>query len=281
MRSGIIGVPTDSSSLGIESVDEMHKTRKEYGLELRKVIDLQEVQTLGGETLWVEGAALMDDVEEVDKYDVDDGTIYTREGKRRIPKYANFLAVPEQESHRGFVVISSSDAEFVFDLIGRQNHVTIGRAQLSLGAFLRDHSDFTAASGGTPVTGTNKADTVLAYGNDVLNDDNVGEVLNAAADTDQINPLAGKYDYNSHICHVNMADSGYVQVYNPAFETGEFIDWVRHDVLPYVDQNATKEKVDRKEAQKDRSEKADDDPDQSSLDDLRTVEVTDGGSDDA
>lgn len=61
MRSGIIGVPIDSSSLGIESVDEMSKSRQEYGLELRKVIDLREVRTLGDETLWVEGKAKNDD----------------------------------------------------------------------------------------------------------------------------------------------------------------------------------------------------------------------------
>lgn len=278
MRSGIIGVPSDSTSLGIESVEPVNDTHHEYGMDLRRVIETTDVRRFNGQTRWVEGRALFDDLEDVDKYIVDAGKISKRDGKRRVPKYAKFVAVPATDSHRGFVIISSSSADFVFDMIARQNHVTIGRPTIRLGAFLRDRPDFDVDGSGASGTGSPKAQTIMAYGNDLLNDESVGGVLTRAAQVAEgegeaaknLPVLSGRYDYNSRIAFVSLAASAYVNVYNPALETDEFLDWVRSEIIPYIDDESITTPTDRRTE----AEKTANDPNQASL-----ADVEDDGGD--
>jgi len=50
-----------------------------------------------------------------------------------------------------------------------------------------------------------------------------------------LNQLAGRYSWNGFPYYVNLAASGYVEIYDPSdLDTWEFLEWVRAEVVPYA-----------------------------------------------
>lgn len=156
--------------------------------------------------------------------------------------YTSFVVVPAPESgtHSGFMLVSSSAGKFAFNLVSGQNVGRIEDANLNLGSFYRDREDtFTPETSGGP-TGSFDAGKMTAWGDDVLDDEQVADLLDGAIRHNRLNQLAGNYVYEADGSgipfKVNMARSGYVEVWNPSdLTTPQFIKWVRMEVLPYAE----------------------------------------------
>jgi len=257
MKRGIIGVP-ESEAGRLTTVEPYHRTKTEYGQELTAAISPSEQQTLEGGAAFVEGTALKEEIEDQDYWYFDEEKDLIRKSERKtdVQHTADFVAVPATDAQDGFAMVSSSDGEFAFDVIGRADHVVMNRAELLLGDFYLDREDdFSIATGGGP---GDRADTFMAWGSNVEDDKDLGRRLRQAAQANVLPQLAGTYPWDGRIVYANIAASGYVEVYEPDFSTYEFLDFVRREIMPYVD---------RRESNGSKEEKAESDPNQASLDD--------------
>jgi len=127
VNGGVIGVPVDTAThVEIEGVEDWTgSSHGEHGTELDAALSVKEVRTLSGDTDYYE----------------EDGTIRNRTTYRAVTDYSEFIVVPGSDSHRGYVLVSSSSGEFVFSLVGRQNNVTMDRATLRLGDWIEARED--------------------------------------------------------------------------------------------------------------------------------------------
>lgn len=246
MRRGVLGVPEPNSigaADGITGVEDTVQTRPvdAPGVdELTAAINVQEQRTLTGGGDYYVGEALRERVVEDDSYRVEDGSIKSVTTVDNVVQdYTRFVVAPATDAHSGFMVVSSSDGLFAFGMVSRQNVGRITDADLELGSFYLDREDtFTPQTSGGP-TNSFEAGKLTAWGDDVLEDEDLSSLLSSAVRHDRLDQLAGEYIYEedgSGIPYkVNMARSGYVEVWNPSdLTTGQFLRWVRNEVLPYA-----------------------------------------------
>lgn len=238
MKAGILGVP-DELSLG--RVESDRQTKERYGQEFHTVLNVQRVQDLSGDTKFVEGTALKEEPEdryvaEVETDDEDDvGKIRVRERTRKNQIWADFVAVEARNGHQGFVAVSSSDAEFVFDVVGRLSEgpsVRIERGEVDLGAFLQGKDDFNIQTGGGTASGN--ADTAMAWGSKLDKDEHVGDIVKSNLDAGTSPQIAGKYVYDGWQVHCNIAKSGWAEVWDPDWDTFDYLTWLEKEVIPHV-----------------------------------------------
>jgi len=233
MKAGIIGVPTSGEIGRIESQDDV---KEQYGMEFHTTLDVQRVQDLDGETKFVEGTALKEEQEEHDQAQVEDGSIRVREARRKAQSWADFIAVEARNDHPGFVVVSTSDAEFVFDVVARLSTpgTMVERAEVALGDFVNDRDQFTVEGGGASETGSPNASTLMTWGDEIDQDDQVGRYIQKAMDTNLVPIVNGRYVFDGWTIHCNVAASGWVEVWSPDWDTAEYLDWVERQIMPYV-----------------------------------------------
>lgn len=230
MKAGIIGVPEGEADR-ITDVEAFSTTTEEYGLELNTVVETEEVQTLSGDTKFIEGTALKETAEDEEKAYIEDGKIRFRDAKVERQQFGEFTVVPANDDHNGFVIVSSSSATFAFDLIDRTT--IINRAEISLGGFLKQHNDFSATTAG--MSGhAGQVDSAVTWGRNVFDDTEFKDPLGDAVVADNLSQLAGQYMSDGVRVKANLSESGYVQVYEPDMDTMEFLDWVIRDILPFA-----------------------------------------------
>lgn len=236
MKAGIIGVPVDGELGTIQSMDDVDER---YGMKFHTTLSVQRVKDLEGGTQFVEGTALREEQVEEDRAEVeedDDGshTIRIRDSRRKAQTWADFIAVEARNGHPGFVAVSTSDAEFVFDVIARQfPTVRIERTQIDLGDFVDAKNGYNLQGAGGVATGSN-ADKFMSWGDQLDEDTDLGDLVvqNKDGDTTPIAP--GRYTWDKWSVHCNVAQSGWVEVWAPDFTTHEFVDWVEDEVMPFV-----------------------------------------------
>ena len=248
MRRGILGVPNPDSlgaADGITGVEDAVQTRPvdAPGVdELTAALNVQEQRTLTGGGEFYVGEAMRERFVEDESYYVDDeGSIGTRTTVDNIVQdYTTFVVVPAPDSgtHSGFMLVASSSGAFAYNMVSGQNVGRIEAADLNLGSFYLDREDtFTPETSGGP-TGRFEATKMTAWGDDVLDDEDVQDLLDSAVRHNRLNQLAGEYVYEGVGLpyKVNMARSGYVEVWNPSdLTTPQFVKWVRTEVLPYAE----------------------------------------------
>lgn len=262
MQRGIIGVPTQDTDR-LTTVEPYHRTKEEYGIDLTVAVAPAEQRTLHGGVGFVEGSALLEDVETTDTwvYDEDDNEISSRPTHSKTQHHSTFIAVPAANGDNGFAMVSSSDGEFVFGVLGHADMTPLDRATINLGDFYLAHEDdFTIQTGGQQGR-LDQADTVMAWGRELEEDQDLGSAIHDAARVNNLPQLAGTYtsDAIDFPMNVNLAASGYVEVWDPELSTYEFLEWVRSDIMPYVDSPDASD-------DQDKSEKAEADPQQPGLD---------------
>lgn len=234
MQAGIIGV-AESGQLG--RVESDLKTKEEYGMEFQQVLDVERVQDLSGETQFVEGAGLLETHEEIDAVEVEDGSIRYREKRRKEQSFADFVAVEARADHDGFAAVSSSDAEFIFDVIGSLSPGTrMTRADIRLGDWLSDRPDFNLEGGGSSGISSSNADTVMTWGQAVDEDTAVGRYIDDGKRANAVPVASGSYVWDSYAISCMIAASGWVQIWSPELSTYEWLEWVEQEILPYVEQ---------------------------------------------
>ena len=240
MQAGIIGVPTDGGELGvIESEDDV---QERYGMEFHTTLSVQRVEDLSGDTQFVEGTALREEQIEVDRAEVedvedDDGPphrIRIRESRRKEQTWADFVAVEARDGHPGFVAVSTSEAEFVFDVIARQfPGLRIERTEIDLGRFVDAKDDYNLQGAGGVAAGV-EAEKFMTWGDELEEDPDLGDLVQQNKDG-KTTPIApGTYVFDKWSVHCNVAQSGWVEVWTPDWTTHEFVDWVEQEVMPFV-----------------------------------------------
>jgi hypothetical protein len=130
--------------------------------------------------------------------------------------YTEFVAVPDE-----FIVVDSSSGTFLFDLIGRHTGAYIERASLDLNDFIDSLDNKQTWQVGI-YDHFGKAEKGTLYGNNLLNDEDFGEILGIA----DKNQLGITYTQGDTKYKLTMTESGYVDVYDPDFDSEEFAEFV-------------------------------------------------------
>lgn len=245
MKRGVIGVPTDTSDVPIREVEDAEKEGLgKHGNELTAALSVKESRDLYGETTYYLGEGFRDREREEDRYHVEDGSI-RKDAKHVevVQDYGEFVARPADadDDHRGFVVTSSGEGTFLFPMIGRQNGITVERAEIRLGEWVTDHADLSTTTAGGRTTSFD-ASKMTAWGDEVLDDENVQELLGEAVEANALNQVAGEYMWDGVPYHITLAASGYAEVYSPShLTTEEFLRWLSAEIIPYATEPAEDE----------------------------------------
>ena len=274
MRRGILAVPEGDVG-SISTVENYTRTEKGRSGELTIALRVKEEQTLSGETSYYYGEGLLEREEEATEYRPEESQIRSRTEHSKIQEYTTFVAVPESETHRGFMLVSSSTGTFAFGLVSSQNPACrLQRADLHLGSFYEQHESFTPeTSGGHAMGDEHGTSKMTAWGEDVLSDTQTAQLLSSSIRHDQLNQLAGNYLYEAEDgtalpYSVNLAASGYVEIWDPSdLPTREFLQWVEKEILPFANAEPDDDETEQAELTDDEQDHAE-------------AAATDGGDDD-
>lgn len=222
-----------------------------------------------------EGAAIWDEEREPERW-FDTGVSINKEQvevRERIG--TRWAAVPAENGHDGFAMTSTSAGTFAFDqLAHRQTNCVIEPAYLDLRSFLedkRDHLDVWEIGREQPGRQT----TMAWSGREAMTDEQINEAIDRHA------VLTLDVDYQSEYRRVSLAQSGWIEVFEPDMETAEFLEFVSQEVLPYAfTAESDDEAVDNIVHERtDVGAVELTDEDQETFDNLDTVNMTDGGGD--
>lgn len=221
MKAGILGLvhgefgPLEDT---IETVDQ-------EGAELKRCIEIESTVTLdSGQEIQIGNAAKEEYVKE-DTTEIRNGSIRTETERRIETDKTNFIVVPGE-----LVVVGSAKGTFAFDLIGRQVGALIERAEINLEAFVEERESASFWQYGFYNTGMN-AENGVVYGNAIEDVGTVQDFMSSATP----NQIGFDYLYGDKPVKAKMAESGYVEVYQPSdWESTEFIQFVLEEISPYI-----------------------------------------------
>jgi len=226
MRAGVIGTIDGK----FDEIESFHQTQEQDGRRFTRSLQVNRTSHRdSGYSVYVGEAAtqVIEDVESV-KIDPETGEIGVGERPTKESKYTQFVAVPGL-----FIAVSSGSGTFAFDLLQSQHPGThIERAELNLNAYA---DDYYTAEGVDPwqigfYGNIGQAEKGVVYGENVISDDDIGDVLERS----QINQLGLQYEMMDYDMKVTLAESGYVEVYNPSnIETEEFAEYIADEILAY------------------------------------------------
>lgn len=224
-----------------------------------------------------EGAAIWDEEKEPEQWFDVGPTIEKRQVTVRERTGTRWAAVPASNGHDGFAMTSTSAGTFAFDqLAHRQTNCRIEPAYLDLRSWLddkRDHLDVWEIGRDQP----GRESTMTWAGREVLDDDAINEAIDRHA------VLTLDVSYQEDIHRVSLAQSGWIEVFEPDMETAEFVEFVSAEILPYaITAESDDEAVDNIVHERtDVGEVELADEGQETFDSLDTVSMTDGGDGDA
>ncbi|GGO03687.1 hypothetical protein [Haloarcula pellucida] len=222
-----------------------------------------------------EGAAIWDEKREPEQWFDAGATINKKQVETRVRAGTRWAAVPAENGHDGFAMTATSAGTFAFDqLASHQTVCQIEPAYLDLRSWLedkRDRLDVWEIGRDQPAGQT----TMSWSGREAMTDSQIDEAIDRHA------VLTLDVDYDDEYRRVSLAQSGWVEVFEPDMETAEFLEFVSEEVLPYafvaesddeaVD-NIVHERLDVGDVELT-------DEDQQTFDNLDTVHMADGGGD--
>ena len=224
MKSGVIGVVSGE----FDDLRSEVNTFTKDGEELREAIEiLDTVDSDMGEALY--GRAAVEDITRDEGPVINDGQIEVKSYTETETKMTEFLVVPGE-----FVIVENGSGTFAFNLIGRQVGALIERGEVNLDAYINylqdQNRDQEAWQVGFYGNG-GEAQKGVVYGNNVLEDSDVGGVL----DISEINQLGISYSTRDHSMKITVTESGYTNVYQPSdFESEDFLNFFSSELAPYV-----------------------------------------------
>lgn len=274
VEEGWIDDPTDAAYKSTETRTIVEET------EFIRMLSVQDttqatLSTIGTVDVY-EGAALWDEEKEPERWypvgeDVEKRTTTIRERTG-----TEWAAVPQTGGHDGFALAATSAGTFVFDQLAHNQPVCrIEPAYIDLRSFLEDNRDrLHVWEIGTDSHAGGRVE--MHWSDDAMSESEINQAISGQA----VITLDASYD--DAYRRVSLAQSGWIEVFEPEMETAEFLEVVSEEVLPYAflaggDVEATDRIVHEETDVGVQAEDADEE--QTSWDDLDTVNVVDGGED--
>lgn len=221
MKSGIVGfVHGDFGRIEDETT-----AIEDGGTTLLRRIEVDETLTLeSGREVQI-GSVAKDEKVRRQKTQITDEGIVREETNEIETDYAPFAAIPGE-----VIILGTGAGTFGFDLIGRQVEALIERADIDLDRFVADYEDGSFWQYGFYNTGLN-AENGVFYGAELDEDNTAQTFINSAS----ANQIGLDILYGDKPVKLTMAESGYVEVYQPSdWETPEYVEFIADVVLPYV-----------------------------------------------
>lgn len=222
MRSGVVAVPSGD----FEEIGEYDTVREERGFELAEVVDVDPPQQrLGTDLPPVQtGQALLEEAERVSVPYAEDGQIRTEEQYQKVPKLTDFLTSPGE-----FVVVENNDGKFFYeDILPDLTDVRFGRANINLDSYAQTRPDANPWKVGFDNAGGN-AEKGTVYGDDVVNDPDMGVVLNRS----NKNQLGLEFEYEGRDVKVDIAANGWVNMIEPSAGSAFFSNFIYSELMPH------------------------------------------------
>lgn len=139
---------------------------------------------------------------------------------------AQFTMVPSE-----FVVVESSNAEFVMELIGKETESMISPVNFNLDAISANYADNRAniwMTGFYDYAGN--ANSGVAYGNSVYDDNDLGPIVRDG----KMNQLGMTFERGNDEVKLMITESGYVRVYSPSeYGNPSFVRLVKEFINEY------------------------------------------------
>ncbi|MFC5367893.1 hypothetical protein [Salinirubrum litoreum] len=218
MHAGVLGrVDGD-----FDVVEGYWETTETEGHELTDCLDVTRVFSLPSGGMAFAGDAARQSLQHDSVRAVTPTGIEVHEETRPTTDYTEIAGVPGE-----FVVAGSGRGTFAFDFLAADTGTAVDRATIDLDEFLAglpDPDPWKAGFAGATGTG-------VLHGADLLADAAAEDLL----DRGTLNQLGVSYDDGDRRVKLSVTRSGYVEVYRPsAFETGDFLTFLRDQVVPHV-----------------------------------------------
>lgn len=232
------------------------------------------LHTIGDSDVY-EGSALWDEEREPEKWFPAGNTINKEQVAVRDRTGTRWAAVPATNGHDGFAMCSTGAGTFAFKQLGnRQTNCLIEPAYLDLRSWLEDNRDrVDVYEIGQDTLGNGP--TTIDWSTEEMTDSQIDEAIRGHA------VLTLDVFYQEVHRRLSLAQSGWVEVYEPEMETAEFIEFVSEEVLPYAFTADSEEdaKADIVQEMTDVGKVELTDENQRTFDNLDTVNMADGGGD--
>ncbi|AHG05136.1 hypothetical protein HALDL1_04075 [Halobacterium sp. DL1] len=221
MRAGVLAVVDGTFKM----VDSFTETVTEDDQELARRLEIDRVFSLPDGSMAFAGRAAAERLANQRDAAIEDDEIRVTEGTEVVTDYTEFVGVTGE-----FVVVSSGDGEFAFDLIGAETNTNLERATLDLDGFFASHGSATPWRAGFSGNGDAGMNGVF-HGADLRASHDLDSLL---ADS-RLNQLGLSYGHDGDEVKMTASRSGYVEVYQPSsYDAAAFLTYLREEMLDHV-----------------------------------------------
>ncbi len=233
MQAGVVHL-VESGEAQLESVREEIDLPDDHEFDsLVEAIEIAEsIELPDGKSAQL-GRAAAEQVSETSEVRVREEGITEYTAETKTTRYTEFFYIPNE-----IFVVDSSSGNFAVDVINRHTSASILPAQINLDEYLRDSAESGQGTDievdlwkvgfydtrGLPENG-------VLHGQNLLEDSEVGGALRSA----RKNQVGIDYTYDQHPLRAFLAESGYVEVYQPSdFPTRQFAQFLLDEVSPHL-----------------------------------------------
>lgn len=221
MKAGVIGMVEDE----FDVVGSFTDTVTEDGHELQRCLVIDRVFSLQSGEMAFAGRAAADVVSDTTTASISSGDIDVQRSSQIETQFTEFVGVSGE-----FVVVSSSDGTFAFDLIAHETGTSIDRATLDLDAFFSDHESATPWKVGVNDTGNGGMNGIF-HGEDLRSNHDLAEIIESST----LNQVGLSHGYGGSDVKMTASRSGYAEVYRPSdFDSTEYLEYLNEEILPFV-----------------------------------------------
>lgn len=224
MKRGVIG--QINGTLG--RINSVVETREKDGRQLTDMIEVTGVQGTSGGLNVTKGRAVIQELVDEETVAVTNDEISLSTEATVSTNLTEFLTDGEE-----FVVVTSSDGVFAFDLFESISNAAVDRANIDLDSFWLSMPEATPWKVG--FYGHNgPVENGVVHGESVLDDGIFGSAIKDL----KKNQLGLRAELNGREYKFMITRSGYLEIYSPSeTESSEFTEFISEKVLPHLKNN--------------------------------------------
>lgn len=221
MRGGVIGIVDGD----FDEIEPFSEKFSQDDKELSRCVEIRQKKVTENGIPVQTGRVATQRIDKQETVEINDGQISVYETPEVATLYTEFVTVPGE-----FVAVSSGTGVFAFDTIGRRTNTNIERVELDLDSYADTRPEANPWKIGF-YGHLGEANNGVVHGSSVLDDSDFGDVLQ---DTKK-NQLGLEFTRGSELMKVMMAESGYVEVYQPSnYDSVEYAEFVIDEVLAHA-----------------------------------------------